>query len=64
VHNPTLTRVADAAFDAGLNHILLIAAIVALVGAVLATLLVRPADFVGAAERTTPRRGAATPEPV
>jgi hypothetical protein len=39
-------RIAEAAFDSGLNHILLIAAIVALSGAVLTGLLVRPADFV------------------
>jgi EmrB/QacA subfamily drug resistance transporter len=64
VHDPKLLRVAESAFDAGLNHILLIAAIVALVGAVLAAVLVRPSDFVGAADRTTPRRGAAAPEPV
>ena len=54
--NPALARVAEAAFDAGLNHILLIAAVVAFAGAVLAGVLTRPADFVGAAERTTPRR--------
>jgi EmrB/QacA subfamily drug resistance transporter len=64
VGNPKLTRVATAAFDAGLNHILLIASIVAFAGALLSVVLVRPADFVGAAERTSPRRGAATPETV
>jgi EmrB/QacA subfamily drug resistance transporter len=64
VHDAKLARVAEAAFDAGLNHILLIAAIVAFAGAVLSAVLVRPADFIGAAERTRPRRGAATPEPV
>ena len=39
-------RLAEAAFDSGLNEILLIAAVVALTGAVLTGLLVRPADFV------------------
>ena len=42
----TLVLVAEKAFDAGLNHILLLAAIVALAGAVLSAWLVRPADFV------------------
>jgi EmrB/QacA subfamily drug resistance transporter len=64
VHNATLTRLAESAFDAGLNHILLIAGIVALVGALLSALLVRPADFVGAAERTAPRRRAPRAEAV
>ena len=44
--NDTLVLVAENAFDAGLNHILLLAAIVALAGAVLTALLVRPADFI------------------
>jgi EmrB/QacA subfamily drug resistance transporter len=44
--NDTLVLVAEKAFDAGLNHILLLAAIVALAGAVLSAWLVRPADFV------------------
>ena len=44
--NPTLIRIAETAFDAGLNHILLIAAILALAGAALTGILVRPADFV------------------
>jgi EmrB/QacA subfamily drug resistance transporter len=43
-----LIRVAEVAFDAGLNHILVVAAIVAFAGAVLSAVLVRPADFVGA----------------
>jgi EmrB/QacA subfamily drug resistance transporter len=42
----TLVLVAEKAFDVGLNHILLLAAIVALAGAVLSAWLVRPADFV------------------
>ena len=54
-------QVAETAFDAGLNHILLIAAIVALVGAVLSAVLVRPADFVG--PRSARRRGAAPRRP-
>jgi EmrB/QacA subfamily drug resistance transporter len=44
--NQTVIRFAETAFDAGLNHILLIAAIVALAGAALTGILVRPADFV------------------
>ena len=44
--NDTLVLVAEKSFDAGLNHILLLAAIVALAGAVLSAWLVRPADFV------------------
>jgi EmrB/QacA subfamily drug resistance transporter len=45
---PQLVRLAEQAFDAGLNEILLLAAIVALAGAVACGLLVRPADFVHA----------------
>jgi EmrB/QacA subfamily drug resistance transporter len=41
-----LIQIAETAFDSGLNHILLIAAVVALAGAALTGLLVRPADFV------------------
>jgi predicted MFS family arabinose efflux permease len=44
--NPALIRAAETAFDSGLNHILLIAAVVALAGAALTGVLVRPADFV------------------
>jgi hypothetical protein len=46
--NGALIRAAETAFDAGLNHILVIAAIVAFAGAVLAGVLVRPRDFVTA----------------
>jgi hypothetical protein len=46
--NQTVIRLAETAFDSGLNHILLIAAIVALAGAALTGILVRPADFVAA----------------
>jgi EmrB/QacA subfamily drug resistance transporter len=52
--NGTLIRVAETSFDAGLNHILLIAAVVALVGAALCALLVRPADFVAHAPAAAP----------
>jgi len=44
--DPALARVAEQAFDSGLNEILLLAAIVAFVGAALAAVLVRPSDFV------------------
>jgi EmrB/QacA subfamily drug resistance transporter len=46
--NQGLIRAAEVAFDAGLNHILVVAAIVAFAGAILSAVLVRPADFVGA----------------
>jgi EmrB/QacA subfamily drug resistance transporter len=46
--NQGLIRVAEVAFDAGLNHILVVAAVLAFAGAVLSAVLVRPADFVGA----------------
>ena len=52
--NATLIRVAERSFDAGLNHILMIAAVVALVGAALCALLVRPADFVAHAPAGAP----------
>jgi EmrB/QacA subfamily drug resistance transporter len=41
-----LARLAEQAFVAGLNHILVIAAILAFAGALLSGLLVRPRDFV------------------
>ena len=43
--NGTLIRVAETAFDAGLNHILLIAAIVALVGSALCARAGAPAGL-------------------
>jgi EmrB/QacA subfamily drug resistance transporter len=46
VHNPALSHAAEQAFVGGLNDILVYAAILAFVGAVLATLLTRPQDFV------------------
>jgi EmrB/QacA subfamily drug resistance transporter len=49
--NPQLVRLAEGAFDAGLNHILLIAALLAFAGALLSAVLVRPSDFVAAQGR-------------
>jgi EmrB/QacA subfamily drug resistance transporter len=46
VGNGALSRAAEHAFLHGLNHILVYAAILAFVGAVLATLLTRPQDFI------------------
>jgi hypothetical protein len=46
VGNDALARAAEHAFVHGLNHILVYAAILAFVGAALATLLTRPQDFV------------------
>jgi EmrB/QacA subfamily drug resistance transporter len=46
--DPALVQAAEQAFTAGLNHILVVAAIVAFAGAVLSGLLVRPRDFAGA----------------
>jgi EmrB/QacA subfamily drug resistance transporter len=43
---PKLTRVAEQAFVGGLNHILLVAALIAFAGAVLSAVLTRPEDFV------------------
>src|SRR3954447_10988843 len=51
VGNPALARAGEQAFVAGLNDILLYAAVVAFAGAVLAALLTRPQDF---AVRTAP----------
>ena len=45
LHNAALTRLAEQSFVDGLNDILLVAAIVALVGAILAAVLTRPGDF-------------------
>jgi EmrB/QacA subfamily drug resistance transporter len=52
--NRELIHVAEVAFDAGLNHILVIAAIVAFAGALLSAVLVRPVDFVGARAAAAP----------
>jgi EmrB/QacA subfamily drug resistance transporter len=54
MRDPQLAPLAERAFVAGLDEILLISGIVALLGAVVVTVLVRPQDFVGqgdAAER-------------
>ena len=48
--NGPLIAIAVSAFDAGLNHILLLAAGVAIAGAVACVVLVRPADFVTSRE--------------
>jgi Na+/melibiose symporter-like transporter len=53
--NQTVIRLAETAFDAGLNHILLLAGIMALAGAALSVLLVRPADFVAHAPVPNPQ---------
>jgi EmrB/QacA subfamily drug resistance transporter len=46
VGNKALTQAAEHAFLHGLNHILVYAAILAFVGALLATVLTRPQDFI------------------
>jgi hypothetical protein len=46
VGNKALSHAAEQAFVGGLNDILVYAAVLAFVGAVLATLLTRPQDFV------------------
>jgi len=46
VHSAALNRLAEQSFIDGLNQILLIAAIVAIIGAVLSMVLTRPSDFV------------------
>jgi len=43
--NPQLARLAEQAFVAGLNHLLLLAGLLAFAGALLTALLIRPADF-------------------
>jgi EmrB/QacA subfamily drug resistance transporter len=43
--DPQLAALAERAFDAGLNHILVVAAILAFAGAAISVVLVRPADF-------------------
>jgi len=52
--HPGATQLLRAAFISGLNEILLIAAILAFVGAVLAVLLVREKDFFAAAAADAP----------
>ncbi len=57
-------EVARASFVAGLNEILLVAAILAFAGAIAALLLIRSSDFVAQTERQRDERPAEAPEPV
>jgi hypothetical protein len=43
--NPQLARLGEQAFVAGLNHLLLLAGVLAFAGALLTALLIRPVDF-------------------
>ena len=43
-----LAHVANSAFVSGINELFVVAGVIAFVGAVLAFVLVRPRDFVGA----------------
>ena len=68
VHVPPQARgivgeVARASFVAGLNEILLVAAILALAGAIAALLLIRSSDFVAQTEGQRDKRPAQAPEP-
>ena len=56
-------EVARASFVAGLNEIFLVAAILALAGAVAALLLIRSSDFVAQTEGPPDGRPAEAPEP-
>jgi hypothetical protein len=56
-------EVARASFVAGLNEIFLVAAILALAGAIAALLLIRSRDFVAQTEGRPGGRPAETPEP-
>jgi EmrB/QacA subfamily drug resistance transporter len=56
-------EVARASFVAGLNEILLVAAVLALAGAIAALLLVRSSDFVAQTERQRDRRRTVEPKP-
>ena len=56
-------EVARASFVAGLNEILLVAAVLALAGAIAALLLIRSTDFVAQTEGQPDGRPAAAPEP-
>src|SRR4051794_28223746 len=46
--NPQLARLGEQAFVSGLNHVLVLASIVAFAGAALCAVLLRPADFASA----------------
>jgi EmrB/QacA subfamily drug resistance transporter len=56
-------EVARASFVAGLNEILLVAAVLALAGAIAALLLIRSSDFVAQTEKQRDGRPAGAPEP-
>ena len=56
-------EVARASFVAGLNKILLVAAILAFAGAIASLLLIRSSDFVAQTDRQPDRQAADTPEP-
>jgi hypothetical protein len=43
--NPQLAKLGEQAFVAGLNHLLLLAGLLAFLGALASALLIRPADF-------------------
>jgi hypothetical protein len=57
-----VAEVARASFITGLNHILVVGAIVAACGAVLAAVLVRPQDFVASGPVREPAAGGAEAE--
>jgi predicted MFS family arabinose efflux permease len=59
MRDPRFAQAAEQAFVAGLDRILLLSALVALVGAVVVAVLVRPQDFVGA--ETPATRGSESP---
>ena len=50
---PHASDAVRASFVAGLNHVLLVSAVVSLVGAVLAAVLVRPQDFIASGPQAT-----------
>ncbi len=56
-------EVARASFVAGLDEILLVAAVLALAGAIVALLLIRSSDFVAQTEGQRDGRPAEAPEP-
>jgi hypothetical protein len=58
-----VAEVARASFVAGLNEILLVAALLALAGAIAALLLIRSSDFVAQTEGQPDGRAAEAPEP-
>jgi EmrB/QacA subfamily drug resistance transporter len=56
--NPQLAKLGEQAFVAGLNHLLLLAGLVAFAGALLSALLIRPGDLRGAAAPVASERAA------